>query len=428
MGRHNIIKIFAVESEFIELDFEGLILTDLIITFDNGVSYIVDYGDGTKIYATGTGASQAFSHTYLATPNTIKISKNLDSFKGLDLNEQLFTEVRFLESNTNLERIAINSIVGLSDILNFETLNNLISANLRALPNLIKSFGDISGMVNITQVLDNFGGSMVDYVLAFTEGNISFDVFPVNTEVLSLKNKLLPSINLSNLSNLHNVTLSGNSISNFDFTDNDIVTVNGDDNTVNCTVNLLNNSNLDTITFDASHLIEITFPITTTVRDVNIRANTGLITLTNFEIQSSIEKCTLRSNPSLIGNFDFSAFVLITEITNNVNLPGTGDLVFKDSANLRILKYPPNLIKVVIVNIPVISVDLSDVIAAINYVDYLGCALDAASITSVLTVCDANGASNGYLDISGGTNTAPSGGDLTLITSLQGKGWTVINN
>lgn len=52
-------------------------------------------------------------------------------------------------------------------------------------------------------------------------------------------------------------------------------------------------------------------------------------------------------------------------------------------------------------------------------------ALTEASVNDILGWLDGGGETNGYVDLSGGTNAAPTGDGLTAVTNLEGKGWTV---
>lgn len=55
-------------------------------------------------------------------------------------------------------------------------------------------------------------------------------------------------------------------------------------------------------------------------------------------------------------------------------------------------------------------------------------ALPTAEVNSVLTQLDALGATDGFVDLSGGTNGIPDGDGLTAISNLEGKNWTVTVN
>jgi len=57
-----------------------------------------------------------------------------------------------------------------------------------------------------------------------------------------------------------------------------------------------------------------------------------------------------------------------------------------------------------------------------------GCALDQTTVDNIINETDANGVSNGTLNLSGGTNSAPSGASSTALANLISKGWTVTTN
>jgi Leucine-rich repeat (LRR) protein len=64
----------------------------------------------------------------------------------------------------------------------------------------------------------------------------------------------------------------------------------------------------------------------------------------------------------------------------------------------------------------------------LNDVNLYNCALTEASVNDILGWLDGGGETNGYVDLEGGTNAAPSGDGLTALTNLQGKGWNVYVN
>lgn len=64
----------------------------------------------------------------------------------------------------------------------------------------------------------------------------------------------------------------------------------------------------------------------------------------------------------------------------------------------------------------------------LDSVNIFNCALTEASVNDILGWLDGGGETNGYVDLSGGTNAAPTGDGLTAVTNLEGKGWSVIVN
>jgi len=57
-----------------------------------------------------------------------------------------------------------------------------------------------------------------------------------------------------------------------------------------------------------------------------------------------------------------------------------------------------------------------------------GCSLDQTTVDNIINETDANGVLNGTLNLSGGTNSAPSGASSTALANLISKGWTVTTN
>lgn len=64
----------------------------------------------------------------------------------------------------------------------------------------------------------------------------------------------------------------------------------------------------------------------------------------------------------------------------------------------------------------------------LNDVSIYNCALTETAVNNILQWLDGSGVSNGFVDLSGGTNAIPTGNGLTAKVNLQGKGWNVIVN
>jgi hypothetical protein len=62
----------------------------------------------------------------------------------------------------------------------------------------------------------------------------------------------------------------------------------------------------------------------------------------------------------------------------------------------------------------------------ITLLDLSGCALD--DVDQLFIDLDANGAINGTVDVSGGTNAAPTGASSAARANLVTNGWTVTHN
>lgn len=76
-------------------------------------------------------------------------------------------------------------------------------------------------------------------------------------------------------------------------------------------------------------------------------------------------------------------------------------------------------------NCPLLGgVDVGDC-SSLTSIDASGCALPSAVVDAILAQLDANGESGGTVDLSGGTNEAPSAAGLAAKATLEGRGWTV---
>lgn len=70
------------------------------------------------------------------------------------------------------------------------------------------------------------------------------------------------------------------------------------------------------------------------------------------------------------------------------------------------------------------SVVISDTQPIIDF-NASGCALTETAVDDILVVLSNNGQSNGYADLSSGTNAIPSATGLAAKTVLEGNGWTI---
>lgn len=64
----------------------------------------------------------------------------------------------------------------------------------------------------------------------------------------------------------------------------------------------------------------------------------------------------------------------------------------------------------------------------LNDVVIYNCALTETAVNNILQWLDGSGVSNGFVDLSEGTNAIPTGNGLTAKVNLQNKGWNVIVN
>jgi hypothetical protein len=59
---------------------------------------------------------------------------------------------------------------------------------------------------------------------------------------------------------------------------------------------------------------------------------------------------------------------------------------------------------------------------------WANCALDETSVDNILVSLDTAGQSNGFVNIIGGTSSAPGTAGLAAKASLIARGWSVITN
>jgi hypothetical protein len=137
--------------------------------------------------------------------------------------------------------------------------------------------------------------------------------------------------------------------------------------------------------------------------------------------QATFVGCTalerIKAFDSSIATLDFTGCVALTyagvysNALTTLTTTGASALAFLDAST----------------NPSLASVDISSNIA-ITTLYLSGCALDQANVDGVLADLDSAGLSNGEVDLSAGTNSAPSAAGLTSKASLEGKGWTVTVN
>jgi hypothetical protein len=129
------------------------------------------------------------------------------------------------------------------------------------------------------------------------------------------------------------------------------------------------------------------------------------LNLTNCTSLASIQLADGSSGPTEITSLNISGCTSLAAI-NNVGALGTPDIT--------------SLTTVTVTTLPaMISMDLTA---------GTGAALNVASVNSILVALDANGLTNGAVNMSGGTSAAPTGAGLVAKANLIGKGWFVGTN
>ncbi len=158
----------------------------------------------------------------------------------------------------------------------------------------------------------------------------------------------------------------------------------------------LDASELTGIAFNYNPLLEtINFPSITIANNVYINGNDALTSIL-FPLFSASDN-------------DFT--VISSNLLLTLDLPS-----FISAFQMRIIG-----------NAALTSLTFNSAITCISF-DLSGNAFTEATVDYILATLDVAGQSNGALDLTGGTNSAPSGAGLASKANLIGKGWSVTNN
>ena len=168
-------------------------------------------------------------------------------------------------------------------------------------------------------------------------------------------------------------------------------------------VNLSGLTSLTTVDISDCDVPGTNVPSLTTV---NLTGCTALTTLRldDSEFSGGIPSLAGLTSLSLI-DFDQSGISGIIDLTS---LPALADLDFSG-------------------NTAITSIIIDDAQPIIDF-NAFNCALTETAVDDILVVLSNNGESNGYVDVSGGTNAVPSATGLAAKLVLEGNGWTVTVN
>jgi hypothetical protein len=105
-------------------------------------------------------------------------------------------------------------------------------------------------------------------------------------------------------------------------------------------------------------------------------------------------------------------YLVNNSVNASLNLTGCAALIRLDCGNNTLLVSPT-----------------ITTLASALWVSFMNDALNTAAVDNILALCNANGLSNGFLYLNGGTNAAPTGGGANPnYLALIGKGWTITKN
>jgi hypothetical protein len=156
----------------------------------------------------------------------------------------------------------------------------------------------------------------------------------------------------------------------------------------------------------------------TTIRSILINVSYGMTTAYDFSNATSLE-CVVMQNSAYLTSLNMSGCTSLKQailssqtIITTMNLTGISACQY------------------ISVNLCTACTSLTlTTLAACKYFNGSGSAFAVGTIDNIFVLLDANGISNGYLNVAGGTNAAPTGGSLNAhYVSLIAKGWTILKN
>lgn len=178
----------------------------------------------------------------------------------------------------------------------------------------------------------------------------------------------------------------------------DLLQVIGDNGSNFSTLILAGCSNLNYAKFDASQATTLTVTGCTSLLRLDVRIADDMVAAyasVDLSDCTLLQQLTLTRNPTIVAH-DLTGLNALTTLT---------------------LSSCVNLASVTLASFE----DLLDV-------TFNGCALTESVVDAILVALDANGLSNGSVDLGDGTNAPPSAPGLAAKASLEGKGWSVTVN
>lgn len=154
---------------------------------------------------------------------------------------------------------------------------------------------------------------------------------------------------------------------------------------------------------------------------ITIWANSDLSIVDLSSLESCGESLDIGGSPNLI---DLSLPAL-----TSVGRLSVHDLAILGSLDISSLTiaHSPIWDGISVINCPALTILNISPTNAIEF-DFSGNALLEQWVDGILAACDSGGVSNGTLNLTGGTNSTPSGAGLTSKANLEGKGWAVTHN
>lgn len=262
-------------------------------------------------------------------------------------------------------------------------------------------FGATLDMSGVTSILDNTNGDLT--VSPFTSINVSSSASITRLNVSGATiaalvcndDSVLASINASGATALTTVTCHDDAVlSDIDVSGCTSLATLDLQSTSISSLDLTSNTSLTNLTCDDSLLSSL--------------AITGLTSLAQLTcLEHSLVGINISTNTSLTAVAIYEGPLASIDLSNNIEL----EILTLDENALSTLNIAAN--------------------TALTQVSAIANSLSVSAVNGILSDLDTNGLSNGVVDISGGTNAAPTVGPpngIAAKASLIGKGWSVTTN
>ena len=285
-----------------------------------------------------------------------------------------------------------------------------------------------------------------------------------NLKTLDVTFQNLSSLNLTANTSIGQLYCDNNDLTSLDLSNNNYITILSCDNNTLSSLNVNNMSSLSTLSCISCTLSSLTLTSNTNLKylkvnnnqlsSINLNNNTQLITadlsenlLTSINISNNTALTSFNIGNNTLSSINVSANTLLTDLNIESNAIST----FTGLSSLT------NLQKLQMSNNQVTSLDLSnnnnlvEIYASVNnltsvtmkssvnitttyHLDLSFNSLTTSVVNSILQTVDTyttpsgNNMTDKFIDLSGGSNGAPTGAGLTAKTSLIAKGYQVLTN
>lgn len=297
----------------------------------------------------------------------------------------------------------ITSIANLSTYTNLKTLDvtfqNLTSLNLTGNGSIKQVYCDNNDLSSL-----DLSNNNVITTISCTNNNLS-SLNLTNMSVLTYlncTNCTLPSLSLTTNTSLQYLTAHINNLTSLNLTNNtSLLTLDVSENQLS-SLSLTANTALQIVNIGTNSLTgAYDISTNTALVDFNCESNT-ISSLTGLSSLSNLQKLTITNNS--FSSINLSSLNNLTEFYASVN--SLTSVTMKSSVN----------------------------ITTTYHFDVSYNNLSAAQINNILQTIDGyttpsgNNQSDKFIDVSGGSNAAPTGAGLTALSSLRNKGYRVLTN